>query len=274
MSFKDPPGWQVKKLLRQKCKLIKVTENEIEDEYNQSIESQTELKIKNCEIQPITSEDLKFMPPGVLQAGDARAFFSILFSDTFCMHEFVNPPIYDYDPDKIEMANGLVQLLRKGTGLSPVYDCGNPWVEPKFSCKFEATPHHIIFKEYKPEKTEVKYLLSKDAGNTWYYWDGSNWVVSDGTYSQSSTSKQIEDNFTTFPSSPGLFTWKIFLHSDDGTKTPQVELIKAIFGWEVEINDYIVDQQNIKYRVERVTNYYTKDNILLKECYLKRVAGE
>lgn len=274
MVFKYPPRWQQKKILRQTCKLIKVTDQEIEDEYGQSVESQTLYEIPNCEIQPITSEDLQFMPPGVLEVGDARAFFPALAAETICMHEFINPPLYTYDDTKIEVANGLCQLIREGAGASPVYPVDNPSITPKFSCKYESSPHHIVIKEYKPSKTDIRYLISKDAGIIWYYWDGANWSISDETYAQTMNSTALIDHFTSFPSSPGNFSWKIFLHSDNGTQTPQVELIKGVFGIEVEINDYIVDQENIKYRVERIVNYYEPGKIFMKEVYLKRVVGE
>jgi hypothetical protein len=47
-----------------------------------------------------------------------------------------------------------------------------------------------------------------------------------------------------------------------------------IFGIKIEVDDEVIDHQNKRYHVEQVTDYYTKDSVLLKECFLKKVVGE
>lgn len=61
-------------------------------------------------------------------------------------------------------------------------------------------------------------------GDLWYWWDGSNWVQSNGDYSESNTAAEINTNISSFPSQigTGKFAFKAFLHSDNSTQ--QVEL--------------------------------------------------
>jgi len=280
MAWKSPPKWMLKRILRQTAKLVKVTIAETNDEYGQGVESQVIYTINHCEIQQITSEDLRFMPAGVLKEGDARGFIPFLVQETKWLHELIISGLYTFDSNKVIISNGIGQLLNSGTLAVPIFPTDNPTIVPIEEKRFTALPYKIIIKENKPASTEIKYILSINGGSTWLYWNGSNWVTSNGTYSQASISSDIETNFSTFVSEPGDFKWKAFLHTDDTTVSPSLEAIEAKFGVEVETEDYIIDQKNIKYRVTRVTNYYertrtTKEqNLFLKEVYLKRVTGE
>lgn len=282
MAFKAPPEWVFKRILRQKAKLVKRTETEISnDQYGQVTESQVIYTIEHCEIQPITSEDLRFMPAGVLEEGDARAFVPSLIQKTKWLYELIISGLYTFTSTKIVIANGIGQLKNSGTLEEPVFPTDNPTIVPTSSKSFATLPYRIIIKENKPSLTEIKYILSIDGGSFWYYWNGTAWAKSDGTYTQASTSSDIQTHFSTFPAtSPGDFKWKAFLHSNDGTASPSLEAIVAEFGVEVAVDDFIIDQKNIKYRVTRIADYYervrtTKEqNVLLKEVYLKRVTGE
>lgn len=58
----------------------------------------------------------------------------------------------------------------------------------------------------------------------WYWWNGSNWVSSNGDYTESNTAAEINANISTFPSvvGTGKLNFKAFLHADNSTQ--QVEL--------------------------------------------------
>jgi len=271
LSYKYPPNWQLKKILRQKCTVIKVQVNIIDDQYGQATETPSSYIVDDVEIQPITSEDLQFLPPGTLDVGDARGFFKELLGIKICLADFCTASDYTYDPTKIIVENCVAKLK---AGIDPCfpYAVDNPTIRKTICCAFTIPPFSIEIKETKPAKTEIKYIISGDGGTTWYYWD-SSWKLSDGTYAKASISSIIIANFATFPKTSGTFCFKAFLHSDDGTATPILDDIKATFGIKLSTDDYIIDHQNIKYRVERITDYYTDKAVLMKEIYLKRVVG-
>lgn len=55
------------------------------------------------------------------------------------------------------------------------------------------------------------------------YWDGSAWVDSDGTFSQSNTLSEVQSNIDTLISGNSEVKLKILLKTLDGTKTPTIE---------------------------------------------------
>jgi hypothetical protein len=79
---------------------------------------------------------------------------------------------------------------------------------------------------------EIKYILKK--GTVWYWWNGTAWAVSAGTYAQSNTAEDIETNKATFCTAIATSKFKAFLHSDDGSTTPQLDklVIQYNFGGE------------------------------------------
>ena len=83
----------------------------------------------------------------------------------------------------------------------------------------------------------IKYILKK--GTSWYYYTGSAWAVSDGTYSQSNTAAEIEAAKATFTTSVVVSKVKAFLHSDDGSTTPQLDAIDIHYDFSGETGDTI-----------------------------------
>lgn len=270
MGWKVPPNWQIKKLLKQTCTILKVTETQVDDEYGQTEESTISHSIIG-EIQPITSEDLSFLPPGVLNVGDAIGFFKEIFITEDCIQDFTVESNYSFgDPANIEITEGKVKLKNQGSEASPVYISDN--VYPKASCPFTSAPYSFNVIEEKPTGTEIKYIISSDNGVTWYWYDGS-WKVSNGTYSEAITSDIISANISTFPFSSGDWLFKAFLYSSTSTNTPELDYLKVSFGFKVAADDYIIDNFGTKYRVEKVTDYQQNNKIVLLECYLKKVTG-
>ncbi len=76
---------------------------------------------------------------------------------------------------------------------------------------------------------EVKYILKK--GTTRYYWSGSAWVVSDGTYAQSNTAAEIEANKATFTDATVTTEITVLLHSDDGSTTPELDVLQVDYDF-------------------------------------------
>lgn len=82
----------------------------------------------------------------------------------------------------------------------------------------------------KPTGTEIKYILKK--GNTWYYHDGADWVESDETYSQSNTATEIETYKSSFVGDVHTITYiKAFLHSEDMSKTPELDSVSVDYNF-------------------------------------------
>lgn len=68
---------------------------------------------------------------------------------------------------------------------------------------------------------QIKYILKK--GTVKYYWTGSAWGVSDGTYGQSNTAAGIETNKATFTDTAVTTEVIVLIHSDDGSTTPELD---------------------------------------------------
>lgn len=89
----------------------------------------------------------------------------------------------------------------------------------------------------KSGSDEIKYILKK--GSLWYYWDGSDWVVSDGTYSQANTAAQIELYKALFTSIKVYFGIKAFLHSENGQTTPELDTLTIQYSFAGDAPDTI-----------------------------------
>jgi hypothetical protein len=213
--FKAIPNWQLKKAyLRQRATLRKKTVTIVDDEYEQGTESFTNYTIDNCEIQPVTSEDLVWLPAGTLNIGDARGWFKEFICMVVCKSEFDTASLYTYDHDKIEVEDGEARLY-EGVDPCDPYPVDNPTISRIDGCVFSVPAVEFEVVETIPAHTNIKYILSGNNGSTWYWWNGSAWVVSDGTYAQSSTSAEIIAHIITLPFTSGTWKWKAFLHSDD-----------------------------------------------------------
>lgn len=70
----------------------------------------------------------------------------------------------------------------------------------------------------------VKHILI--IGGTPKYWNGAAIVTSNGTYAQSNTVAEITTNILAFLSTRHEVSLKSFLHSDDGTTTPNIDTIE------------------------------------------------
>jgi hypothetical protein len=82
----------------------------------------------------------------------------------------------------------------------------------------------------------IKYALKK--GTVCYYWAGTAWAVST-SYAQSNTAAEILTHLNGFLSASSLCNVKIYLHSDDGTTTPQIDNVRFDYSYGGETPDSI-----------------------------------
>ncbi len=125
-----------------------------------------------------------------------------------------------FDGAKIEVVGGIAKLINV-----PPYATGDPTIitEKSYNVK---TLEGFFENSTKPTGSEIKYTFL--AGTQDKYWDGNDWVNSDGTYNQSNLATEIDDNRITaiFNSDVQI---KAFLHSDDGTQTPILTNITLLY---------------------------------------------
>ena len=139
------------------------------------------------------------------------------------------------------------------------YNTGNPTIEIDASIKMEGLDS-FTETESKTGSDEIKYILKK--GTVWYYYN-SGWIVSDGTYAQSNTAAEIETNKATFTTVDISVKVKIFLHSDDGSTTPYIDLLSIGYDFSGETPD------TIETCVVWWYNKNTDNTINSKSCYVE-----
>jgi hypothetical protein len=115
-----------------------------------------------------------------------------------------------------------------------IYPIDDPVIELAQSFRIEEL---LLFLEtvVKTGLDDIKYNLKKDS--LWHYWDGSAWVVSDVTYTETNDVADIISNISAFTNSAIAFNVKIFLHSDDGTTTPSISQLEITYDFSGEEED-------------------------------------
>lgn len=108
-----------------------------------------------------------------------------------------------------------------------LYSTSNPTIQPSAIISMEAL-EGFTETATKTGSDEVKYVLYKN--NAPYYYN-SGWVTSNETYSQANTAAEIETNKTTFTTTGVNFTWKAFLHSDNGQTTPDLDNVAVTYDF-------------------------------------------
>jgi hypothetical protein len=117
------------------------------------------------------------------------------------------------------------------TLTAQIYALDNPSITPTTSIRLEALEGFV------PTTTiagsdNIKYALSK--GGTFYYYSGGAWSVSNGTYAQSNTAAEVLANLATFTDEAVETLVKIFLHSDDGLTTPDIDNLEVLYNFAGE----------------------------------------
>lgn len=129
---------------------------------------------------------------------------------------------YKYNDDEIIVSSGAAKIL--GTGGA--YGTGNPYLTVRDSVIAEAISS---FTETKTSGTGdlVKYILNVDMQDKW--WTGSAWGTSNGSYAQSNIFSDIDANISSLISARSRVKFKAFLHSHDGTTTPNLQNINMSY---------------------------------------------
>ena len=89
----------------------------------------------------------------------------------------------------------------------------------------------------KSGNDEIKYILKK--GSTWYWFNVGTLEESDGTYSQANTAAEIETYKASLTSSKVYFGVKAFLHSNDGSTTPDIDSLVIQYSYAGDVPDSI-----------------------------------
>ena len=120
-----------------------------------------------------------------------------------------------FSATKIEIVNSQAQLKLDGT-----YPTDNPTITKATVINLN-TLEGFFENATKPSGTEVKYILKDGSTDKYFNTTTETWVESDGTYTQSNTAVEIDNNRRSFRSE-GAISLVTFLHSDDGSATPAV----------------------------------------------------
>ncbi len=132
--------------------------------------------------------------------------------------------LYHYIDDQ-----NKVSVTKIGESTGPYYATDNPTIQPTVANSLNFTSLSTFTETATKNGGEIKYVLSNDSGATWLYYYDSGWTTSDGTYSQSNTAEEINDNISTFPTGDGNFLFKAFLHSD-GFQLVQLDNIEVTYS--------------------------------------------
>jgi len=125
----------------------------------------------------------------------------------------ITPSVNDtFDPAKIVVSGGVAKLV------GPPFDTNDPTITLS-NVSNVGNLTNFIENAVKPTLSEIKYTIL--IGGVETHFDGQNWVASDGTYAQANLASEIKDNERTLLIN-GSFQLKAFLHSDDGTVTPEL----------------------------------------------------
>ena len=128
------------------------------------------------------------------------------------------------DSSKIEVINGVLRLKDLGGGI---YATDNPTA---LHNELTNADRIMILREFskKPTNTEIKYTLFVDSQDKYY--NGANWVNSDGTYSQSNTISEIISQLHRLDIDN--FQLRVFLNTTDNTVRPTMDKIEVFYEKE------------------------------------------
>jgi hypothetical protein len=129
------------------------------------------------------------------------------------------------DSNTLQMS--VADLTTTYTGQ--IYSTANPTVECNADFRNEGMDSFTTT-ETAAGSDAVKYVLKK--GTSWYYHNGSAWTTTDGTtYAESNTAAEIEAAKATFTTSAVVSKVKAFLHSADGSTSPEIDTITIQYDY-------------------------------------------
>ena len=155
---------------------------------------------------------------------------------------------YSYDNALITITAGYAQLA--GT-----YSLANPYLSANESI-ISTGLNSFTETSTLGSGTMVKYILN--VNNQSKYYDGANWVDSNGAYAQSNLASEINTNVATFPTGRSrVKLGKVFLNTA-GTNTPQLNNVNVSYNF----NGYAIPD-DIRAALVNVPNENVKDEQLI-----------
>lgn len=117
---------------------------------------------------------------------------------------------------------------------------------------------------------KIKYILKKD--DKWYWYGGLKWIESNGDYTQSNTAIEIKTNKSSFTDKNNNVKIKIFLHSNDGITTPEINSLIVKYAGNIlkckvllnilDITSNISKNNNVKVKMNKQHVWYDNEIIL------------
>lgn len=88
----------------------------------------------------------------------------------------------------------------------------------------------VVETSTKTGSDEVQYVQFQGAVPR--YWNGASWAISDETYAQANTAAVIETNKATFTSTAVTYKVTAYLHSADGSTTPELTSLVVTYDFQ------------------------------------------
>jgi len=155
--------------------------------------------------------------------------------------------------------------------IAGTYYTDNPVIQPIYGAFYDDDLYSFAEVSTVTGSDAIKYQVSNN-GYEWYYYDSSNWVTATGGYTggQVNTAAEINTNLATFMSTvdtTGEFYYRAYLHSDDGTTTPQLDRVDITLASGVDyyllstgatavnqLHTDAVDDQYVQYKATLYTD--------------------
>ncbi len=141
-----------------------------------------------------------------------------------------------------------------------IYPTDNPTIRPSTPLSTDEVTDFVAVSA-SVGSDGVKFYLLLGAIN--YYWNGSAWVASDGSYAQSNTAAEVLAHLAALPIDLGAFLTPVaLLHSADGSTTPTLTsttITYQFFGARpagpniCSVFGYVIDEQGVVMAGAKVT---------------------
>jgi hypothetical protein len=121
----------------------------------------------------------------------------------------------------------LNSLTMTYTGQS--YPTSGPTIKPNSPLSMDSLS---VFTDVDTHPTNSELLWYINIGPSNYWWNGSDWVISNGTFSQANFASIIQTNASSLPISLGSYVTPVaILYSSDGLETPTLTSITLTYDY-------------------------------------------
>lgn len=132
--------------------------------------------------------------------------------------------IHFHDTNDLDAVSTLEAVVTVNTG----YPTTNPYLELNTSIRADSLIS-IIETATKSGSDEVKYIFIQNSDYIWYDSTLGDFTASDGTYAQSNSASELQAILPAFSDLTYDYGMRIFLHSDDGTTTPELDTLALTY---------------------------------------------